>query len=843
MASFPHLKLPFKVDGSYNSKGGGNKKKNPLTEQNKADRFNHGQKLETSIQDLRQKWQTIKDQHIQDGIPLPNEKDIPIFMQIDDQAFSDIDSFRHWGVEVISEEENGFIIGASIDELESFQKNVAEFLAEKGRYKDKASQIWDIITDDNIRIQQILKGDLKQIWEQLSDSDFYVVELGISCFVPNTLKYPVPSDYETEEKYQAKIEEYEETERKILFERDTKQISREDAVKKYLDQYNGELIDIWDNVTDAVFFKIKINGRGLKDLVHTYQYLYRVSIPQPFLVGSEHSNISDEIRSEIIPPDDTAPSICVIDSGIMESHILLAPAINPLESKSYVTGDTSTADQVRSNGHGTKVAGAILYPTIIPKDGTYKLETKIQNARILDSQNRISEEEFAPALMEKIVNEFHPRARIFNLSVNENSSYQGTHMPELAASIDKLTHEKNLLFIVSSGNIRSQSNNNDLPGIKEHLDSGKNYPDFLFEDSSGVANPGVSYFAITVGSISKYNYEDEDYECIAGEDKISPFSRVGLGMWNCIKPDVVEFGGDLIRHKTTNQIKTHSDTSPELVNSTLYNAPAWGKDSVGTSFATPKVSYIASSLQKELPDHSALMYRALIIQSARLPSHCFNNPTLNDIRCFGYGVPDVNKAIDNFHQRITFLKEGSIGAKKADIYKINIPQELRGEGKNFKLLVEVTLTFTAKTRLTRKGSHSYLSSWLEWKSSNYNESFESFRNKTINYLDLDESLIEEGNFEEGDNPMQWRIRENVQWGVKGVSRNYNTAQKDWAIIEPHQFAENFNIAVIGHAGWDKNLTHTIPYALCVSFELIGGDINIYELISQAQIEIESEIEL
>jgi len=573
--------------------------------------------------------------------------------------------------------------------------------------------------------------------------------------------------------------------------------------------------------------------------VQTYQYLYEVKLDTKYDLEQEHLKLLDDYELEIIAPDNNAAKICVIDSGIQENHRLIKSAIDTANSRSYVDEDTTTVDYVKQSGHGTKVAGAVLYPVSIPKEGKVKLESIIQNAKILDKDNRISTNKFEPSLMQKIIADY-PETRIFNLSVSEDNSYIGTHMPSLAASIDKLIHENNILFIVAAGNLYRNCSISTNLGISEHLQAGKNYPNYLDEIESKIANPGVSYFAITVGSIAKEDFEDVDYKALAGKNHISPFSRTGLGMWGCIKPDVVEFGGDLIKNKLSHELTTNESTSPELVNSTLHGSSAVGKDSFGTSFSTPKVSYIASRLQTEHPTESAQMYRALIIQSARLPEHCFHNPTINDFRYYGYGVPDVNRALNNSHSRITFIQDGKVGPKKADIYRLKIPDAIKGEGKEFRFLVEVTLSFTSKTRLTRKGSHQYLANWLDWKSSRYNESFSSFRNRTLEYL---EGEINNEEVDEGANAIQWVIRENPKWGVKGFSRNYSTVQKSWVILEPHQFAEEFSIAVIGHFGWDKNLESETPYALCVSFEVMDVEMNIYELLAQAQIEIEPEQEI
>ena len=62
------------------------------------------------------------------------------------------------------------------------------------------------------------------------------------------------------------------------------------------------------------------------------------------------------------------------------------------------------------------------------------------------------------------------------------------------------------------------------------------------------------------------------------------------------------------------------DCYPELVRSTMHGGPAVDRDEVGTSYAAPKVTKIAARLQSVLPDESSLLYRALIVQSARWPA-------------------------------------------------------------------------------------------------------------------------------------------------------------------------------------------------------------------------------
>lgn len=836
MADYPHLKLPFKVAGAHKSTGGGNNKKGGTTLENEKNRKGHGNYLQGQTNKLLQRWEEIRTLRKEAGLETPNEVDIPVFLKIDTDSFK-FESLANWGINVLSEEEDGYIIGASSDNFEQFQKNINEFLAAKGTYRDTAAKIWEVITDDSWRWAQLIKGDLKEVWDNLDDSQLYLIELGVSCYSPNLKKYPQEQDFDDAKKHAVKLSEYHQHIENLAIERDEMQMKRENEIEHYAKIYGAKIEQIWDNQIDAIYFKMLINGQGLRDIVITYPFLYEVKLDSSFKVEDDNPGDFSEYQLDLQAPDENAGRVCVIDSGIQEGHLLLAPAIDGFSSKSYVTGDNSVGDHVKLSGHGTKVAGKILYPNVIPQNGPYMLQSIIQNARILDKHNRISNEQFGPKLMEQIVKDF-PDTKIFNLSVSQDEAYNGTHMSSLAGSIDKLMHEKDVLFVIASGNLDSDCDEARRLGVLQHIASGKDFPEYLTDPLCRVANPGISFFALTVGSISEVSYQDDDYESIAGHKMVSPFSRSGPGLWGSIKPDLVEYGGDLVRGRYSSVIRKHEATAVQTVNSTLHGAGAVGRDAIGTSFSAPKVSYIASRLQAEHPNESAQMYRTLVVQSARLPEHCFQNPSPNDFKYYGYGIPDISRTLNNSPQRITYIQYGTVLPKKADIYHLNIPDELKGEGRDYEILVEVTLSFTSRTRLTRKGAHSYLATWLEWRSSRYNENMSSFRTRTIEYLDQDD---EDGLLpEEGVGAIKWCLRENPAWGGNDINRNNSTVQKSWAIIKPHQFANNFSIAVVGHSGWDKDLEAETDYALAISFEAIGAEVPLYKLISEAQVEIEQE---
>ena len=88
-----------------------------------------------------------------------------------------------------------------------------------------------------------------------------------------------------------------------------------------------------------------------------------------------------------------------------------------------------------------------------------------------------------------------------------------------------------------------------------------------------------------------------------------------------------------------------------LVRSTLHGGPAFDRDDIGTSYAAPKVTRIAARLQAVFPEESCLLYRALIVQSARWPdwaSELTPEQQTALIARIGYGVPDIERATTQF---------------------------------------------------------------------------------------------------------------------------------------------------------------------------------------------------
>jgi hypothetical protein len=844
MAAFPHLPLPKKITAPHKFTGVPIEVETAQeTIRNLRNRQKHGKALKNAITNLSKEWDDNLKERRENNLPdLPDEAIVPVLLKVDINLFN-TDSLYSLGIDVVAEDKDGYIIGASVDNFKSLQEKIDKFINEEGKYKDKAAQLWEIANGDQWRIDHILSPELNAKWDKITDGQVLIVDISVACDVkiPNE---PIKKKGESERNYLKRYKAWQERKEALESKRYEMEEKRQDEVLRFLQGYGAATLSDFISYNDSFCCRIEVSGLALKDLVRTYQYLFDVTEYDVLVFEQKDTGQTVGVTSNILPPDPGSPVICVIDSGIQEQHPLLMPGIDVGNSKSYLPNDNSYADAVPNGGHGTKVAGAILFGNHIPKNGQFKLDCFVSNARVLNARNNLPKELFPPALMEEIVKDYAD-CKIFNLSVSNSRPCRLIHMSKWAASIDKLMSENDKLFIVCAGNIKRTTGSTINPGIIEHINARRSYPNYLYTNAARISDPAQSCFALTVGSLCIGYFEDQDRQSFGKKDMVSSFSRCGPGIWRMIKPDIVEYGGDFIREKGANpNLSVTNATMVEVVSTTAGGANAIGYD-LGTSFATPKVAHIAAAILKNIPAASSNLMRTLIVQSARLPGVAFQRPQVKDIQAMGYGIPDKVRATENSESRITLIAEDRIRPRQAQVYTIKIPDEIRSAGNEFDILVEVTVAFMAKPRRTRQRTNNYLSTWVDWQSSKFEESYLRFRKRVTNHIseeedngtdNIDDLFNDERHFE-------WKIRENVNWGsVKGLRRQDSSIQKDWAIVKSFSLPEEFSIAVVGHKGWEKDTFQDIPYSIAVSLEVLEGNVEIYNKIRvENEIEIEQEL--
>jgi len=860
--SFPHIQLRLTAKGIA-TPAPPPRGKNKISVANLGNRQGHGNKLKNSVESIIFNWQENQEEQEQEG--KQSIKSQRIILQIDPDSFNP-DGLKAYGIELIADTEDGYIIGASADiEFSELQKKIEKFINEEYG-GNTVAQIWDIIEGKKkpeLILSPSLFTELYENWLPIKEEQIYTVDVGVACLgtatkLPN---HPKRQPNDTDENFNKKVNNWHHS--KKLIEDEWQELSwkRQDEFENIIKFYKGNLGSFKDeggelgtvHLPDSFSCQIQISGKGLKDLVENFPYIFDISETDEFAEIIQQVELSgiDSPLFQLEPPESNAPKVCVIDSGIQERHSLLKVAIDFQNSTSWIPGETDkTADFKKENGgHGTSVAGAILYPRNIPRTGRQKAICWIQNARVLQADGKLPEQLFPPILLSEIIEFYHKTGtRIFNHSITGSVPFRTRYMSAWAASIDYLTWQRNIwqediLVIVAAGNIPLDNRIGITRlSIKDHLLANRVYPDYLIEDSCRIANPAQSFQALTVGSIALNSYHTPPYSSIAQKDQPSAFSCSGFGIWNTIKPEVVEYGGDLVTDEgTPPNIILHKDVAPELVRSTLYGGPAVGFDKVGTSFATPKVSHIAARLAAELPNERCLLYRALIVQSARWPEWAMAKDVnkLHIIRQIGYGLPNVDRALGNSPNRVTFMTTGErkIVAKQAHIYQVKLPEKLRSPGDNFQILVEITLSYKAQPRRTRRNRRKYLSTWLDWECSKKGEDPEIFLARILKEYDTPEDS------DKKEKGFKWMLgKQNNHGIIKDVSRSAGTIQKDWAIVNSFELTEAFSIAVVGHEGWNNDPFAEVPYSLVVSFEAIQADIPIYTPMVEAQIETEVQTE-
>lgn len=600
---FTHLPLPLLFQGKPKLRGGG--AVSAQTKRNTANRIAHGSYVKRRSAELSRFWKERRAERSENALP-EIETGIPILLEIDPSA--DIDFLRGLGFEIVCEIEEGFIIVATEDvDLSTLNEKADAFIANVTTRCNSPAKVY-ALCEDGDRLKRVLSKELYAKWATVSPDEAYIIDIGVSCCGNIELpKRPKREDDETDEHYSVREQRWMEKFSAAYMAWDEIKMKREETIERFVSDYNGEIMQLADGISemtdlpDSFSARLKISGKCLLDLVLNFAYIFEVSEAETIIMGEAPEN-NDSLTEnvQIEAPIQSAPIVCVMDSGIQEEHKYLAPAIISDESVSLLPNNLNTSDEVAGGGHGTRVTGAVLYPRTIPSDGIYQLPCWIRNMRILDANNCLPEDVYPPKTIAIAVQKYNvessPPTRIFNHSIGSRRSCEMKHMTSWAAEIDSQSYNNDVLFIQAAGNISTDV-------ISAYWQAGYPYPEYLDRELCRISNPAQSLQAITVGSVSATELETDDFIALGKQMEVSSFSRSGPGIWDVLKPEVVEYGGTHVYNKGSlpPQLTTPPEVCPELIRKSP-EGPAFARDDVGTSFSAPKVTYIASQIEKVLPE-------------------------------------------------------------------------------------------------------------------------------------------------------------------------------------------------------------------------------------------------
>jgi hypothetical protein len=364
------------------------------------------------------------------------------------------------------------------------------------------------------------------------------------------------------------------------------------------------------------------------------------------------------------------PVVGILDGGVSD-----IPHLSP-----WIQGrETNYPENLVEKTHGTFIGGIIAYGDSL--EG--KSMTGVENCMIFDAtvfpdtlKEGITEDELVANIREVVCK--NSNIKVWNLSLGyDDKEIDSNNFSQFSIALDDIQRKYNVIFCKAAGNC-----NNYLVG----------------KPAGRITVPSESIMSLVVGSISDTGNK-------------SVFSRVGNGPASIIKPDLVSYGGDMV--------STGSKYIMDGVKSFDINGNI--KDSIGTSFATPRVATLVSGLYHELEeDFDPLLLKAMTIHSASYPE----NTKLSQqerTRTLGYGVPSsINDIIYNSENEITLVQSDRLPkGSYIEILEFPYPESLIDNNGFF--YGDITITLVTNPVLNTSNGSEYCQSDIDVKFGTFDE--------------------------------------------------------------------------------------------------------------------------
>jgi hypothetical protein len=593
---------------------------------------------------------------------------------------------------------------------------------------------------------------------------------------------------------------------------------------------------------------IKANRSQLLTLVEACDYLAEFRLAQELAsfwtsqYNIEQTEWVSELLSRLQVTDEANVRITILDSGINNGHALLNPILSDADCHTVIP-EWKTDDH---NGHGTLMAGICAYGDLqksLESSSSVKIFNRLESAKIL---SRIGANDpdlygFITSQGISLVEIQNPTAlRIFCMAVTTSFQTGKGQPSSWSSAIDSITSgaddDEKRLFIISAGNVRESAD-------------WENYPDTNLLKS--IESPAQSWNALSVGAYTKKVVcSDPDYEGynpIAEINTLSPYSRTSL-LWERNKwpnkPDIVLEGGNLLK-SSDGTITPHDDLSilttyfkPTIKQFNTINA---------TSASTAQAVWMAAQIQIRYPNFWPETIRGLMVHSADWPDELFNQFRLSRnkksdvaqmLHIAGYGVPNLQKAIECAQNSLTLISQNAIQPFKKDgsdyktnemhLFQLPWPKEiLLGLGE-VQVKLRITLSFFIEPgpgEVGWKDRYRYASHGLRFDLNNVNERKDEFITR-INVAARDED------FDSSDSNGSGSDR----WVIGTKNRKMGSLHSDVWTGNAADLASCNLIGVYPVIGWwrerhNLNCYDKIArYSLIVSLEVPSVDVDIYTIV-------------
>lgn len=439
---------------------------------------------------------------------------------------------------------------------------------------------------------------------------------------------------QAEEKFEVTIESFSNLPREVL------ELGFIEQCGELIDK-NGRIKSSYIHTSGSVVVEVEANQEGVLALAQNLDSIRSMDVSPRVVLPMNHPHAGN-IQTLNIKDIEGDAKVCIFDSGTVEGNRYFDPFIinrlNAVLADGYNTY------------HGSFVASrAIFRENVDDQLATGKLtpHVKVLDIRVFGTDTNgetvsLSESELINVIRQT-VRDYHQEVRVYNLSlgflnpVTDETTLSDLQVTRIAAELDAISKEKDVLFITSAGNINSL--------YQKMINTP--YPNYFSDDATRILPPGENFLGITVGSVATKT----ENGALGGINHPSPFSRRGPGSFGTLKPEIVVDGGNVTASGNPDQ-RLYSVALGENPGDLAYN--------VGTSFSAPLVSSYAAELFDKIPDVSANLVKGLLLHFSSHPNEIQTYGRTNKLEHIGFGIPDIENCLESLRSKATYVYEGSV---------------------------------------------------------------------------------------------------------------------------------------------------------------------------------------
>jgi hypothetical protein len=454
-----------------------------------------------------------------------------------------------------------------------------------------------------------------------------------------------------------------------------------------------------------------------------------------------------ELQQDMQLNDEKPPIIALFDGLPLQNHELLNNRII-VDDPDGFEEDYAAEKRI----HGTTMASLIIHGEIDSEKEPLSRKIYVRPIMKPNPQDFISNSESIPEdilqvdLIHRAVKRLFdgdngesgvaPDIKVINLSIGDTARPFDLQLSPWAKMIDYLSIKYRVLFLISAGNYPSSIlldiPRDDFRNVKDEPIVEEKVVKFISDNiiERRLLSPAESINSLCIGASHKDSSTVHNMglriDVYNGEAVMSPYSRVGLGFRNSIKPDILFPGGKqlFIENILGRDGLTLLDANNAAIapghkvaipgNSGRLNEVTYTR---GTSNATALASRFASEIYEVLvqlfsnienndeilKEYGALFIKTLLVHGAQwngaleFYKNILQRPRDTKFkdkqlpRYIGYGFVNENKILESSEQKVTLLGYSVIKKENGQLFEVPLPPSLSSNA--YKRRLTITLSW------------------------------------------------------------------------------------------------------------------------------------------------------